>query len=71
MVTHAPFGQVERDSVRLAAVLLFAGVLVTAVAGFLHPEGADPNDHRTIFAIYAASQPRRASRTPLRSVRTW
>ena len=56
MVTHAPFGQVERDSVRLAAVLLFAGVLVTAVAGFLHPEGADPNDHRTIFAIYAASQ---------------
>jgi hypothetical protein len=56
MVTHAPFGQVERDSVRLAAVLLFAGVLVTAVAGFLHQEGADPNDHRTIFAIYAASQ---------------
>jgi len=41
---------------RLAAVLLLAGVLVTAIAGFLHPEGADPNDHSTVFAIYAASQ---------------
>ena len=56
MVTHAPFGPVERDSVRLAAVLLLAGVLVTAIAGFLHAEGADPNDHQAVFAIYAASQ---------------
>ena len=56
MVTQAPFGPVERDSVRLAAVLLLAGVVVTAIAGFLHAEGADPNDHQTIFAIYAASQ---------------
>jgi hypothetical protein len=56
MVTKAPVERVERDSVRLAAVLILAGVVVTAVAGFLHPEGADANDHRTIFAIYAASQ---------------
>jgi hypothetical protein len=56
MVSQTPVGRVERDSVRLAAVLLLAGVLVTAIAGFLHPEGADANDHRTIFAIYAASQ---------------
>jgi hypothetical protein len=56
MVTRASFGRVERDSVRLAAVLLVAGVLVTAIAGFLHPEGADANDHSTIFAIYAASR---------------
>src|SRR5215216_4578067 len=56
MVTQAPFERVERDSLRLAAVLILAGVLVTAIAGFLHPEGADANDHRTIFAIYAASQ---------------
>jgi hypothetical protein len=56
MVTQAPLERVERDSVRLAAVLILAGVVVTAVAGFLHPEGADANDHRTIFAIYAASQ---------------
>ena len=56
MVSQAPSGRVERDSVRLAAVLLLAGVLVTAIAGFLHAEGPDPNDHQTIFAIYAASQ---------------
>src|SRR5215217_5473196 len=56
MVTQAPFGRVERDSVRLAAVLLLAGVVVTAIAGFLHPEGPDANDHQTIFALYAASQ---------------
>jgi hypothetical protein len=56
MVSQTPVGPVEREAVRLAAVLLFAGVLVTAIAGFLHPEGADANDHRTIFAIYAASQ---------------
>ena len=56
MVTQAPDGSVERDSVRLAAVLLLVGVLVTAIAGFLHAEGADPNDHQAVFAIYAASQ---------------
>ena len=56
MVTRAPFGRVERDSLRLAAILLLAGVLVTAVAGFLHPEGADANDHEAVFAVYAASQ---------------
>ena len=56
MVSQSPVGRVERDSVRLAALLLLAGVLVTAIAGFLHPEGADANDHRTIFAIYAASR---------------
>jgi hypothetical protein len=56
MATQAPVGPVERDSVRLAAVLILAGVLVTAIAGFLHPEGADANDHSTIFAIYAASR---------------
>jgi hypothetical protein len=56
MVTQASSGRVERDSVRLAAVLLLAGVLVTAVAGFLHAEGADANDHQAVFAVYAASQ---------------
>ena len=56
MVTQSPVGRVERDSVRLAAVLLLAGVVVAAIAGFLHVEGADANDHRTIFAIYAANR---------------
>jgi hypothetical protein len=46
----------ERNPLRLAAALLLAGVLVTAIAGFLHPEGADANNHESIFAIYAASQ---------------
>jgi hypothetical protein len=31
MVTQSPVGPVERDSVRLAAVLLLAGVVVTAM----------------------------------------
>ena len=56
MITQSPVGPVERNSVRLAAVLLLAGVVVTAIAGFLHVEGADANDHQSIFAIYAASQ---------------
>jgi hypothetical protein len=56
MVTQSPVGRVERDSVRLAAVLLLAGVVVTAIAGFLHVEGPDPNDHQSIFAIYAANR---------------
>jgi hypothetical protein len=56
MVSQAPVGRVERDSVRLAAILLLAGIVVTAIAGFLHAEGPDANDHQTIFAIYAASQ---------------
>jgi hypothetical protein len=56
MVTQARGGGVERDSATLAAVLLLAGVLVTAIAGFLHPEGPDANDHRIIFATYAASR---------------
>jgi hypothetical protein len=56
MVTQAPFERVERDSLRLAAVLILAGVVVTAIAGFLHPEGADANDHRTIFR-YLCGEP--------------
>src|SRR6478735_5659483 len=56
MVTQAAAERMGRDPIRLAAVLLLAGVLVTAIAGFLHPEGADANDHPAIFVIYAASR---------------
>jgi hypothetical protein len=56
MVSQAPVGPVERNALRLAAVLLVTGVVVTAIAGFLHAEGPDANDHQTIFALYAASQ---------------
>ena len=55
MVSETASGRVERNSLRLAAVLLLAGVLVTAIAGFLHPEGPAANDHQAVFAIYAAS----------------
>jgi hypothetical protein len=56
MVSQASPGRVERNSLRLAAVLLLAGVLITAIAGFLHPEGPAANDHQSVFAIYAASK---------------
>src|SRR5215211_2096078 len=56
VVSETAFGRVERNSLRLAAVLLFAGVLITAIAGFLHPEGPAANDHQAVFAVYAASK---------------
>ena len=55
MVDREALGRQRQDPLRLAAVLLLAGVLVTAVAGVLHAEGPDPNDHQAIFAVYAAS----------------
>src|SRR3954451_18336293 len=56
MVDHSVRGLAGPRPLRVAAILLLAGVVVTAVAGFLHPEGADANDHPAIFAIYAASR---------------
>jgi hypothetical protein len=56
MVSQAPVGRVERDALRLAAVFLLTGVVVTAIAGFLHAEGPDANDHQAVFALYAASE---------------
>jgi hypothetical protein len=56
MVGAAVRGRAGSGPLRLAAVLILAGVVVTAVAGLLHPEGADANDHPAIFAVYAASR---------------
>jgi hypothetical protein len=56
MVDHEASRPVDPGPLLLAAVLLLVGVVVTAVAGFLHPEGADANDHPAIFAVYAESQ---------------
>lgn len=56
MVGAAARGRAGSGPLRLAAVLILAGVVVTAVAGLLHPEGADANDHPAIFAVYAASR---------------
>jgi hypothetical protein len=55
MVNQPVAGPNERGSLRLAAVLLLIGVVVTAIAGFLHAEGPDPNDHQAVFSVYAAS----------------
>src|SRR6478752_396067 len=53
MVTQAAAERMGRDPIRLAAVLLLTGILVTAIAGLLHPEGADANDHPAIFVLDA------------------
>jgi uncharacterized membrane protein HdeD (DUF308 family) len=55
MLDRIAFQRSDRTALRLAAILLIAGILVTALAGLLHPEGADANDHRATFEIYANS----------------
>jgi hypothetical protein len=45
----------KRRRWRLAAELLLAGVVVSLLAGLLHAEAGDPNDHAASFAAYAAS----------------
>lgn len=45
----------SRSILRLSATLLFAGVLISLVAGLFHPANAPANDHPTVFADYAAS----------------
>jgi hypothetical protein len=45
----------KRRRWRLAAWLLFAGVLASLVAGLFHAESGDANDHVASFAAYAAS----------------
>jgi hypothetical protein len=44
-----------RPSLRLAATLLFAGVLVSLLAGAFHPGDASANDHVAAFTEYANS----------------
>jgi hypothetical protein len=45
----------RRRTWRLAAALLLAGVLVSILAGLLHAESHDANDHAASFAAYAAN----------------
>lgn len=45
----------RRPELRLSATLLFAGVLVSLLAGLQHPDAASANDHPATFAQYAAS----------------
>ena len=48
-------GGLRRPELRLSATLLFAGVLVSLLAGLRHPDAASANDHTATFAEYAAS----------------
>ncbi|MGM9470849.1 DUF4386 family protein [Pseudarthrobacter sp. YS3] len=45
----------DRRSLRLAATLLVAGVVVSVAAGLLHAESHDANDHVASFTAYAGS----------------
>ena len=45
----------DRTSLRLSATLLFAGVLLSLLAGLFHVDPADPNDHVAAFTVYASS----------------
>ena len=55
MDAAVPDGPIQRGHLLIAAALVCAGVLVSLVAGILHPEGTDPNAHAEVFATYAAN----------------
>lgn len=46
----------DRESLRLSAILLVIGVLVSVLAGVFHPGQQNANNHPAAFAEYAASQ---------------
>ncbi|HET9349579.1 MAG TPA: hypothetical protein VFO13_10600 [Arthrobacter sp.] len=48
-------GRDPRSQLRLAATVLFSGVVVSLLAGSLHADSASANDHPAAFAAYAAS----------------
>jgi hypothetical protein len=56
MVTQAPFERVERDSLRLAAVLILAGVVVRPLPDSFIQKVQTRMTTEPFFAIYAASQ---------------
>ena len=45
----------DRAALRLAATLLFGGVLLSLLAGYFHPGREPANNHQATFAEYAAS----------------
>jgi hypothetical protein len=56
MANSVVFRAPERSALRIGASLLLVGVVVSALSGLLHPEGADANNHPVTFDIYANSQ---------------
>ena len=55
MDDSADDGGLRRPELRLSATLLFAGVLVSLLAGLQHPDAASANDHPATFTEYARS----------------
>ena len=45
----------DRKTLRLAATLLFVGILVSFVVGVFHPDREPANNHPAVFSEYAAS----------------
>ena len=45
---------IDRKTLRLSAALLVVGFILYVVVGLLHPDGP-ANNHRVVFAEYAAS----------------
>ena len=45
----------DRGTLRLSASLLFAGTLLSFLAGLFHPEREAANNHPAVFAEYASS----------------
>src|SRR6266566_7089664 len=45
----------SQRTLRVPATLVFGGVLISLVVGFLHPDQAPANDHAAAFAEYARS----------------
>src|SRR3954451_17928024 len=46
---------IDRTAMRLSALLLVAGELLSVVAGIFNPARENTNDHQVVFAEYAAS----------------
>src|SRR5919199_6469039 len=45
----------DRAALRLSALLLFGGVLLSLLAGYFHPDREPANNHQATFAEYAGS----------------
>ena len=45
----------DRKPIRIAATLLFAGIVFSFLAGMFHPDREPANNHPAVFAEYAAS----------------
>ena len=56
-VTKPLVSVIDRQSLRLAAILVFAGELLFILVGIFHPSREPANNHPAVFAEYANSAP--------------